>query len=370
MRFLTKLRSRRRLSKNKILACAVSASILTAVTNTPSASADIFYGHNIGGAILDEFYGAAQANGRTPEDFFGPAVTPESIASRDGRWQAFTQPQSIYWHPLVSGGRANQIGGDIRTRWGQLGYEGGDLRYPTSRESPTRTSGFSGTAGRFNSFEGGSIYWTQPWGARVVWGEIYRQWAAQDYEHGPAGFPQGDEVQCFDGNRQPTSSHYFGFGQRFEGGWRFFNSPGSFQLPYDSVNSAKEMPFRAQTKYGEFLNAGVSFWNSLGRVDIRPQSGNDILALDIADYKDDATTTVGYYRYRGANSSGLLMFNDSYMASRPDVSRWVVKHELGHALGLEHSCQTQIMDPFVPPNAGSAGLGELDRVNYYNRWGW
>lgn len=75
----------------------------------------------------------------------------------------------------------------IRDKWAQLGYEGGVLGYPTTRERPTRKPG------RFNHFERGSIYWSQSTGARKVNGKIRDYWAERDWENGPLGFPTSDE---------------------------------------------------------------------------------------------------------------------------------------------------------------------------------
>ena len=89
---------------------------------------DPFYGYCVGGKILEEFN---QAGGI---GFFGNATNTELPALNNGRWQPFAKGSSIYWHSSVSGGHANQIGGLIRDKWGQLGYEGGSLGYPTTRE--------------------------------------------------------------------------------------------------------------------------------------------------------------------------------------------------------------------------------------------
>ncbi|MEV5390236.1 LGFP repeat-containing protein [Nocardia farcinica] len=52
-----------------------------------------------------------------------------------GKYQFFSNMHNaIYWHPNVSGGHANQIGGAILDKWAETGYESGSLGYPTSRE--------------------------------------------------------------------------------------------------------------------------------------------------------------------------------------------------------------------------------------------
>ncbi|WP_162245353.1 MULTISPECIES: LGFP repeat-containing protein [unclassified Rhodococcus (in: high G+C Gram-positive bacteria)] len=168
----------------------------------------------------------------------GLPITPENNAAREGKWQGFSNNNSIYWHRDTG---AHQVGGLIRTRWSQLNHENGNLGFPVTREIPTRRPGslnrFEGgniyykqnaTAaynvqgqilqkwgtldyevgtlgfpasneamikdnGRFNSFDGGSVYWSGATGARTVWGEVGRYWGENSWENGSFGYPTSDE---------------------------------------------------------------------------------------------------------------------------------------------------------------------------------
>lgn len=167
--------------------------------------------HPIGGRIELEYHEAAAANGQPPEEFFGPSTTPELDAARGGRWQNFAGDQAIYWHPLVSDGYANQIGGEIRSKWGETtgpdgGWEHGPLAYPTTREWPSHESGASGEVARGNHFEGGTVYAVPDSGAYVTWGLIRTAWWALGAEQSDLGLPAGDEratdngwIQDFEG---------------------------------------------------------------------------------------------------------------------------------------------------------------------------
>ncbi|MFI5783431.1 hypothetical protein [Nocardia sp. NPDC051570] len=108
----------------------------------------------------------------------------------------------MYWHPNVSKGHANQVGGAIRDKWRDLGWENSTLKYPTTRELAARKPG------RFNHFEGGSIYWSSNTGAHSSWGRIRDKWADKDWESGPLGFPATDEFKAKNN----------GAGQHFESG--------------------------------------------------------------------------------------------------------------------------------------------------------
>jgi uncharacterized protein with LGFP repeats len=88
--------------------------------------------------------------------FLGLPLTDET-ATPDGvgRYNHF-QGGSIYWTPQTG---AHEVHGAIRDLWARTGWEGGRLRYPTSDERS------SGGRGRYSQFQGGSIVWTPEDGA-------------------------------------------------------------------------------------------------------------------------------------------------------------------------------------------------------------
>lgn len=195
---------------NRLLTTAICVGAFAGLSGmvAPTAGAE----HPVGGRIELEYHEAAAANDQTPEEFFGQAVTPELDAARGGRWQDFANDQAIYWHPLVNDGYANQIGGEIRTKWGETtgpdgGWEHGPLMYPTTREWSSAQSGASETVARGNHFEGGSIYSVPDSGTYVTWGLIRTAWWTLGGEQSALGLPVGDE-----------STTDAGWIQEFEGG--------------------------------------------------------------------------------------------------------------------------------------------------------
>lgn len=176
--------------------CAGSFAGLSGLV-APAANAE----HPVGGRIELEYFEAAEANGQPPGEFFGPATTPELDAARGGRWQDFENDQAIYWHPLVSDGYANQVGGGIRAKWGETtgpegGWELGPLAYPTTREWSSQESGSSDKVARGNHFEGGTVYAVPDSGEYVVWGLIRTAWWALGGEESALGLPTGDEREA------------------------------------------------------------------------------------------------------------------------------------------------------------------------------
>ncbi|MFI9452566.1 LGFP repeat-containing protein [Amycolatopsis sp. NPDC052450] len=167
------------------------------VVSAGPASADQFRnGHWVRGAIEQEFIRLGTLWPGGPPTV-GEPNSDELDAARGGRWQAFgVDTNRIYWHPNVAGGKANQVGGLILQKWLTNGDERGALGYPLVSETPVN-------GGRFNHFEGGSIYWKNgATAAYIVRGAIRDYWAQADWEKGAYGFPVSDEYDFGGGRRQ------------------------------------------------------------------------------------------------------------------------------------------------------------------------
>ncbi len=119
--------------------------------------------------------------------------TSDEQASPDGvgRFSTFTSGAAIYWTPDTG---AHLVLGRIKVRWDSFGSERGFLRYPTTDELPTPDR-----IGRFNHFQGGSIYWTPRTDAWEVHGAILDRWAGLGWETGRLGYPVTNETRTPDG---------------------------------------------------------------------------------------------------------------------------------------------------------------------------
>jgi hypothetical protein len=393
---------------------ALTLSVAPPAGADPScANNDPKFGFCVGGKILEEYYAAGNFG------FFGNATNSELGAAGNGRWQPFEKGSSIYWNANVAGGRANQVGGLIRDKWGQLGWEGGALLgYPIQREAaavggrfslfergsiywsidsnahqiggvirdkwgqlgwesgemgfPTTDESPASNGWRFNHFLNGSIYWSSTRGAIKVNGPMRAGWKAQDWERGQWGFPVQDTVECAtDAN---VNGAYGGWGQKFDGGWKFnqtnvTTSSGWTKAPgYNAVNSARQLRYSGTTKYSSNLNAAVGTWNGQNRValtSVAAGAGNGATLL-VDDYNEPGSKVVAFYRNVTEPYVDLLRFNDAYMSGYgTDLRTNVATHELGHALGLGHSCSNQVMGPFA---SNITTLGDIDKDSYQNYW--
>jgi LGFP repeat len=120
---------------------------------------------------------------------FGQATTDESAAPDGiGRYRHY-QNGSLYWSP---GRGAHLVLGAIRQKWQETGWETG-FGYPLTDELPTPDG-----IGRFNHFQGASIYCTRETGAHEVHGAIREKWASLGWERSYLGYPITDEVQVGD----------------------------------------------------------------------------------------------------------------------------------------------------------------------------
>ncbi|GCE23058.1 LGFP repeat-containing protein [Dictyobacter kobayashii] len=108
-----------------------------------------------------------------------------------GFFQNFSNGWSIFWSPVTG---AHEVHGDIRAKWAEFNYERGFLGYPVSDET-----GAPDGIGRYNHFQGGSIYWSPSTGAHEVHGDIRGKWAELGWERSFLGYPVTDETGAPDG---------------------------------------------------------------------------------------------------------------------------------------------------------------------------
>ncbi|WP_410637315.1 PQQ-dependent sugar dehydrogenase [Amycolatopsis sp. lyj-346] len=138
------------------------------------------------GPVLDKYL-AAGGHGLLGPPASDTSTTPDGVAQYN-HFVANGNVSSIY-HTAATGARV--ISGEIRKKWAALDYERG-LGYPTTNELGTP----DGVA-RYNHFvkggSVGSVYYTTATGARAIYGEIRKKWAALDYERG-LGYPTTDEL--------------------------------------------------------------------------------------------------------------------------------------------------------------------------------
>src|SRR5262249_14019047 len=90
---------------------------------------------------------------------------------------------------------AHEVDGAINAEYAHMGYDTGPLGYPTCDETTTGSGN-----GRFNFFQNGIILWSPATGAHEVHGAINAEYARMGYDTGPYGYPTTDETSLGGGN--------------------------------------------------------------------------------------------------------------------------------------------------------------------------
>lgn len=142
----------------------------------------------------------------------GWPLTGEFCDLRDGGCGTQFENGSIYFSP-DSG--AHMVRGKIRDVWAAKGWETSYLGYPTSEENCSIGGDRDAC---FQSFQFGSIYWSRDHGAYPVSGPVLRAWAAEGYETGDLGFPMSDlHFEDREGNKVYFQEFEHGFVEYTEG---------------------------------------------------------------------------------------------------------------------------------------------------------
>lgn len=153
--------------------------------------------HLVLGHILDTWAGL----GRERSGLGFPTSDEASSATANGRYQQF-QHGTILWQRDAS--HAYAVQGTIKAKWAALGHEAGFLGYPLTNQLTT-PDGY----GRYNHFQGGSVYWTAATGAHEVHGAIYARWAGLGWERSALGYPTSDQQSL--GGTAATQSFQHGY---------------------------------------------------------------------------------------------------------------------------------------------------------------
>lgn len=127
---------------------------------------------------------------REQNSWLGHAISAILPTPVRAGWYQHYERGSIYY----SDAGACLIYGHIRDKWAVMGWENGFLGFPVTDEL-----GATDGVGRFNHFEGGSIYWTPETGAQEIHGDIRQKWFDLGAEQAGLGYPISGEVDVNQG---------------------------------------------------------------------------------------------------------------------------------------------------------------------------
>lgn len=260
-----------------------------------------------------------------------------------GRYNHF-QGGSIYWHPSTG---AWEVHGSIRNRWASLGWEKSFLGYPLTNETKTPDG-----AGRYNHFQGGSIYWHPTTGAWEVHGAIRDHWASLGWERSVLGYPVSNELVVFGGAGR--ISHF----QKGSIYWsptqgarvlRQFVRVHVKQLVAPTSFTLNEQFAAMQDVYA---TAGIRVdWSTTENLSLSTLEDVDVGGCTMGSVTAEQITLFGNRNFVGTNDlvvyyvrSTVPGYNGcaAHPSGRPGcvvvrtASRWTLGHEFGHVLGIHH----------------------------------
>ncbi|NLE81769.1 MAG: hypothetical protein GX610_19750, partial [Rhodococcus sp.] len=140
--------------------------------------------YQVCGAIKDKYNSLGGPNSFLLWPTTNELVNPDGFGRR-----THFQNGPIYWS---AAGGAHPVVNHFHQKWGQYGYEGGWLMYPTTDEIVLN-------GGRMQIFQGGSVYWSPLTGAHTIGGQIRTTWGQTGWEGGLLGYPTTDEIVLPDG---------------------------------------------------------------------------------------------------------------------------------------------------------------------------
>lgn len=308
------------------------------------ANGSIYWHPNTG---AHEVHGLIRARWQSlgwEKSFLGYPLTDESTCPDGiGRYNHF-QHGSIYWSPATG---AWEVHGSIRAKYSSLGWEKSFLGYPLTNES-TCPDGI----GRYNHFQGGSIYWSPATGAWEVHGAIRQHWASIGWEKSVLGYPLSDELSVFGSTAR--ISH-------FQRGSIYWSPTAGVRVLRERcrVHVKCLVPPTSFTLNEQFAAmqevyavAGIRVdWATTENLNLPSLNDVDVGGCTMGTVTAEQTTLFGNRNFVGANDLVVYYVRSTVpgyngCAAHPNgrpgavvvrtASRWTLGHELGHVLGLSH----------------------------------
>jgi uncharacterized protein with LGFP repeats len=276
--------------------------------------------HLIYGLIRDKWAALGWEQGPT-----GYPMTDEANAgSGKGRYNDF-QNGTIIWKSGTP--EAFAAYGAIYGKWGQQKWDSGFLGFPTTDESATPDG-----IGRYNHFEGGSIYWTPETGAHIVTEAVRDAWAAQGWEVSRLQYPTTDTLVTAGTNGLGRYNH-------FEGGEILWTPQGGTVINlYPTMSIVKACAKHLGNDKLTISQIQVTFWND----------GNwrfQVYLDDHSTFYGDAFA-VGFIidgDGHGASMSGTIGHGDSESRNIKGTDPWIEKfwHKVRYASTLTFRSRVQ-----------------------------
>lgn len=198
--------------------------------------------------------------------------------------------------------QAFEVHGAIREKYEALGGADGPLGLPLTDETKAPDQ-----VGRYNHFQGGSIYWTDHTGPMMVRGTVRDRWAASGWERGPLGYPVKDQHRLRLLGPTPLIEWC-----RFENGLIAGDvrgglpAPMALQTPSETLGRAARPAMLTYGQLGDLVGAMMNqrFIASPDNVALRPGIGLTGVSGWQYGFWASVSRSVGF-RLRGFHDNGL-----------------------------------------------------------------